>query len=270
MSGRVAGKVAVVTGAGRGQGRSHAVVLASEGADVVVLDACTEYDTIGYSMATEEDLHETARQVEQLGQRAVAIKVDVRDRANLQNAIDEAVQKLGRLDIVVANAGVCSWQTWDNTSEELWRDTLDVNLTGAWNTMTAGAKHLIAAGGGSIIAISSTAGSKGLPFLAPYVASKHGLVGVANALANELAIHHIRVNTVHPAGVNTPLITQNRGSLEPMIANNPDLGPVFMNALPVDLLESIDVSNAVLYLASDESRYVTGLQLKVDAGAANR
>jgi SDR family mycofactocin-dependent oxidoreductase len=270
MAGRVAGKVAFITGAGRGQGRSHAVRLAEEGADIIAVDICEDVPTVKYAMASKEELAETGRLVEALDRRVVTVKADVRDQDALREGVDAAVAELGRLDIVVANAGICTWQTWDQTAMDVWQDTLDINLTGVWNTLVVGAPHLIRAGGGSMIATSSTAGLKGLPFLGPYVAAKHGVVGIANALANELACHSIRVNTVHPTGVNTPLVTASLGNLDPMLEKNPNLGPLFMNALPVEILEPREISNAVLFLASDESSYVTGVQLSVDAGSTNR
>jgi len=265
MTGRVAGKVAFITGAGRGQGRSHAIRLAEEGADIIAIDIGRDYDTVGYPMATAADLAETVRAVEALDRRIVATQADVRDAAALKAAVDDGVAQLGRLDIVSANAGICTVQAWDEVTPAVWQDTLDTNLTGVWNTMVVSAPHLIAAGGGSIICTSSTAGIKGLPFLAPYVAAKHGVVGIAKTMANELARHHIRVNTVHPTGVDTPMGT-GLGGLEPLLTRDPNLGPIYMNTLPVEVVDARDISNAVLFLASDEARYVTGLEFTVDAG----
>jgi len=265
MTGRVEGKVAFITGAARGQGRSHAIRLAEEGADIIAVDACRDYDTVDYSMATEADLAETVKEVEALDRRIVATSVDVRDAAGLKKAVDDGVAQLGRLDIVCANAGICTVQSWDQVTPQIWQDTLDTNLTGVWNTMVVTAPHLIAAGGGSIICTSSTGGIKGLPFLAPYVAAKHGVVGIAKSMANELAQHKIRVNTVHPTGVDTPM-TAGLGGLGGLINSDPLLGPLFMNTFPVELVEPRDISNAVLFLASDEGRYVTGLEFTVDAG----
>jgi len=265
MTGRVEGKVAFVTGAARGQGRSHAVRLAEEGADVIAVDVCADYDSVAYPMATEADLAETVKQVEALDRRIVATVADVRDAAALKQAVDDGVAQLGRLDIVSANAGICTVQSWDEVTPQVWQDTLDTNLTGVWNTMVVAVPHLIAAGGGSIICTSSTAGIKGLPFLAPYVAAKHGVVGIARTMANELAQHKIRVNTVHPTGVDTPMVT-GLGGLDPLLNRDPDLGPIFMNTFPVEIVEPRDISNAVLFLASDEARYVTGLEFTVDAG----
>jgi SDR family mycofactocin-dependent oxidoreductase len=265
MAGRVAGKVAFITGAGRGQGRSHAIRLAEEGADIIAVDICQDYQTVGYSMSTEADLADTVKQVEALDRHIIARNADVRDAARLKQVLDEGVTELGKLDIVVANAGICTVQAWDEVTPAIWQDTLDTNLTGVWNTMIAAAPHLIANGAGSIICTSSTAGIKGLPYLAPYVAAKHGVVGIAKTMANELARHKIRVNTVHPTAVNTPMGT-GLGGIEPLLARDPDLGAIFMNTLPVDMVEPRDISNAVLFLASDEAQYVTGLEFTVDAG----
>jgi SDR family mycofactocin-dependent oxidoreductase len=265
MPGRVEGKVAFITGAARGQGRSHAVRLAEEGADIIAVDICRDYPTVGYSLATAADLAETVKAVEALDRRIVATQADVRDLAALTAAVNEGVAQLGRLDVVCANAGICTIQPWHEVTSAVWQDTLDTNLTGVWNTMVAAAPHLIAAGGGSIICTSSTAGIKGLPFLAPYVAAKHGVVGIARTMANELARHHIRVNTVHPTGVDTPMAA-GLGGLDPLIGTDQNLGPIFMNTLPVQSVDARDISNAVLFLASDESRYVTGLEFTVDAG----
>ncbi|MEV1329301.1 mycofactocin-coupled SDR family oxidoreductase [Micromonospora costi] len=265
MSGRVAGKVAFVTGAGRGQGRSHAIRLAEEGADIIAVDVLEDYATVGYGMSTEGDLAETAKQVEALDRRIVTAKADVRDAAALKAAVDEGVAQLGKLDIVCANAGICTVQAWDEVTPQIWQDTLDTNLTGVWNTMVVAVPHLIANGGGSIICTSSTAGIKGLPFLAPYVAAKHGVVGIARSMANELAKHKIRVNTVHPTGVQTPML-DGLGGLDPLITKDPNLGGIFVNTLPTEVVQPRDISNAVLFLASDEAQYVTGLEFTVDAG----
>jgi NAD(P)-dependent dehydrogenase (short-subunit alcohol dehydrogenase family) len=220
---------------------------------------------VPYGMGTQADLAETVKQVEALDRRIIARQADVRSAASLKRAVEEGVSELGKLDIVVANAGICTIQAWDEMTPEVWQDTLDTNLTGVWNTMVAGVPHLIAGGGGSIIATSSTAGIKGLPFLAPYVAAKHGVVGIAKTMANELASHKIRVNTIHPTGVNTPMADGLAG-LNEHIHRDPNLGPIYMNTLPVESVEARDISNAVLFLASDEAQYVTGLEFTVDAG----
>jgi SDR family mycofactocin-dependent oxidoreductase len=263
--GRVAGKVAFITGAGRGQGRSHAIRLAEEGADIIAVDILSDYDTVGYGMSTEADLAETVKAVEALDRRIIASKADVRDLGALRQAVDAGVAELGKLDIVCANAGICTVQAWDEVTPAVWQDTIDTNLTGVWNTLLVSIPHLLANGGGSIIATSSTAGIKGLPFLGPYVAAKHGVVGICRSLANELADKSIRVNTVHPTGVDTPMVA-GLGGLTTLIDKNPNLGPISMNGLPIEMVEPRDISNAVLFLASDEARYVTGLEFTVDAG----
>ena len=268
-TGRVAGKVALITGAARGQGRSHALRLAAEGADVIAVDICGPVDDIEYTTATPEDLATTARLVDEAGGRVVTHIVDVRDVGGMTDAVADGAARLGRLDIVVANAGVCSIQRWDEVTPELWDTVIDINLTGVWNTCVASIPHLLEAGGGSMILVSSAAGLKGQPFLTPYVASKHGLVGIMRSLSNELAAKHIRVNSLHPTGVDTPMLVGMVG-LTDRLEVNPELGPLFHNSLPVDLLQPEDISNAVLFLASDEARFVTGLTMTVDAGTTSR
>jgi len=269
VTGRVAGKVAFITGAARGQGRAHAIRLAEEGADIIAVDISRDYDTVPYSMATEADLAETVRAVEALDRRIVATQADVRDAAALKAAVDDGVAQLGRLDIACANAGIATVQSWDEVTPAIWQDTLDTNLTGVWNTVVASVPHLIAAGGGSIICTSSTAGIKGLPFFAPYVAAKHGVVGIARTMANELGRHRIRVNTVHPTGVDTPM-GQGLSRIDELRERQPETGSIYENTLPVETVDPRDISNAVLFLASDESRYVTGLEFTVDAGCTIR
>ena len=267
MAGRVEGKVAFITGAARGQGRSHALRLAEEGADIIAVDLCDDIPNVAYSSATEEDLAETVRQVEALDRRIIARKADVRDRDAMKSVIDAGVAELGRLDIVVANAGICVIAGWDETSVEVWDQTISTNLTGVWNTVQLTAPHLIAAGGGSMILTSSAAGLKGLPFLTPYVAAKHGVVGLMRAFATELAEHSIRVNTLHPTGVNTPMADpRTMEKFGPLLEAHPKLGPMMTNLLPIESTEARDQSNAVLFLASDESRYVTSMEMTVDAG----
>jgi len=269
MAGRVAGKVTFVTGAARGQGRSHAIRLAEEGADIIAVDILQDYETVSYGMGTEQDLADTVTAVAARGRKIIARKADVRDAAAIRQVVDEGVAEFGRLDVAVANAGICTVQAWDEVTPAVWQDTIDTNLTGVWHTIAAAVPHLIGNGGGSIICVSSTAGIKGLPFFTPYAAAKHGVVGLAKSMANELARHNIRVNTVHPTGVNTPMGT-GLGALHQLLAKDPNLGPIYMNALAVDPIEPRDVSNAVLFLASDEARYVTGLEFTVDAGCTIR
>ena len=266
--GRVEGKVVLITGAARGMGRSHAIRLAEEGADLVLVDACAPMPGIGYPMSTAADLEETVKAVEALDRRAIAHTVDVRDETALAAAIAESAEALGGLDAAVANAGVITAGTWDQTTAADWRTVVDVNLIGTWNTCVAAIPHILRRGGGSLVLISSAAGIKGSPLTTPYTATKHDVVGMSLALANELAASSVRVNTVHPTGVPTGMAP--REAHELLSGARADLGPIYQNALPVPLIEAVDVSNAVLYLVSDESRYVTGTQLKVDAGVTIR
>jgi SDR family mycofactocin-dependent oxidoreductase len=268
--GRVAGKVALVTGAARGQGRSHAVRLAEEGADVVITDVCHDIsDALPYSLASKEELEETAKLVAATGRRCVAVQADVRVVAEVQTAVEAARAEFGRLDIVVANAGVMSsGRAWE-LSEEEWDVIMDVNLKGVWNTTRAAIPWMISAeAGGSIVITSSAAGIRGHVPYAHYVASKHGVVGLMKALSNELAQHKIRVNTVHPTGVSDTGITVGV-PVEELAAREPLFALAAMNPL-APFVEPRDVSNAVLFLASDEARFVTGLQFTVDAGSTNK
>jgi SDR family mycofactocin-dependent oxidoreductase len=268
--GRVEGKVAFVTGAARGQGRAHAIRLAQEGANIIAIDRCDDLDTVPYPLANDDDLAETVRLVEETGASIIASKLDVRDLDGMSKAVTDGVAQFGHLDIVVANAGICTLQTWDDVTPAVWNDVIGINLTGVWNTCAASIPHLVNAGGGSLILTSSTAGLKGQPFLLPYAAAKHGVVGIMHVLTNELASHSIRVNTIHPTGVNTTMGTQSGGALAERIANDFTVGSIYMNSLPVEMVEPEDISNAVLFLASDEARYVTGLTMTVDAGSSAR
>ncbi|HEX3257894.1 MAG TPA: mycofactocin-coupled SDR family oxidoreductase [Pseudonocardia sp.] len=265
MAGRLEGKVALISGAARGQGRSHAVRLAQEGADIIAFDVCQQLPTVGYKMATPEDLKETAKQVEDLDRRIIAREADVRDAAAVKAVVEEGVAELGRLDVVSANAGIATFSenAW-SMEEDVWEETIAVNLTGVWKTLKAAIPAMIDAGnGGSIVITSSTAGIKGMAGIAHYDSSKHGVVGLMRTLAIELAQHSIRVNTVHPTGVNTPMVVNDYMAqflVDDFTAAN------MTNLLPVELVEAVDISNAVLWLASDEARYVTGTCLPVDAG----
>lgn len=272
MPGRVESKVAFITGAARGQGRSHALRLAEEGADIIAVDICAQLDSVPYAMATPEDLAETVRQVEALDRRIVATQADVRDAGALKNALDSGVAELGRLDIVCANAGIFSFSE-TGLDQQAWRDMIDINLTGVWNTTSAAVPHLVDGGrGGSMILTSSTAGLKGFPNFAHYVSAKHGVVGLMRTLAVELAPHNIRVNSVHPTSVDTDMIHNDATyRLFAPDIENPTRDQVAerfgaMNALPINWVEPRDISNAVLFLASDEARYITGVTLPVDAG----
>ena len=270
MPGRLEGKVALVSGAARGQGRSHAVRLAEEGADIVAFDVCRQLDTVEYPLAGSEDLKETVRLVEGLDRRIIAREADVRDTAALDALVAEAVAAFGRLDIVCANAAITGFvdNTWSITDEQ-WAQMIGINLTGVFTTVRAAAPAMIEAGHGGCIAItSSSAGTKGMVNLGHYSAAKHGVVGLARTLANELAPHSIRVNTLHPTGVNTPFI--NNDHIRGFIEAHPDWSANMANALPVDMVEPVDISNAIVWLASEEGRYVTGVALPIDAGFAQR
>jgi SDR family mycofactocin-dependent oxidoreductase len=273
MTPRLQDKVAVITGAARGQGRSHAVRLAQEGADIIAVDICDDVETVPYRGASPADLKETVAQVEALDRRIVAFEADVRDFEALQSGITDGVARLGRLDIVAANAGIAATGAGTlHLSEFEWRTMLDVNLTGVWNTVRAAVPHILEGGrGGSVILTSSAAGLKGYANVGHYVAAKHGVVGLMKSLAIELGPQSIRVNSVHPTQVNTEMI------MNPTFfalftgdaaATEADFAKVSqsLHMLPTPWVEAVDISNAVLFLASDESRYVTGMRLQVDAG----
>ncbi|MCG3754000.1 mycofactocin-coupled SDR family oxidoreductase [Amycolatopsis sp. Poz14] len=267
--GKLEGKVAFITGAARGQGRSHAVRLAEEGADIVALDICAQIESVSYPMATREDLQETAKQVEALGRRVVTAEADVRDVAALRSVTDQAVGELGPIDIVVANAGIVAFGTPED--DRIFADTVTNNLVGAWNTAHVVAPAMIERGaGGSIVFTSSMQGlsgrgGDGSAAVTGYAASKHGIVGVMRSLAYWLAPHRIRVNSVHPTGVDTPMLANE--VIGTWFAQNPAVAAMAANHMPVEMVESADISNAVLYLVSDDGRYVTGATLPVDAGA---
>ncbi|OBF09394.1 3-ketoacyl-ACP reductase [Mycobacterium sp. ACS4054] len=262
--GRVAGKRFLITGAARGMGRGHALRLAEEGADLILVDLCRSLPEVEYPLATEDDLTETVSLVRDLGRRCIGRVVDVRDEAQLRSVVDDGVGELGGLDGAVANAGVLTVASWDKTTADQWRTVVDVNLIGVWNTCAAAIPHLLERGGGSLVNISSAGAIKGFPLQTPYTAAKYGVVGLTRALANELAAQNVRVNTVLPTGVPTGMVPPSFGPL--LGEQRPDLIPIFVNAMPTPAVEPADVSSAVLFLLSDESRYVTGLEFKVDAG----
>lgn len=273
MAGRVAGKVAFITGAARGQGRSHAVRLAEEGADIIAVDAFKDIDTVPYPMASEDDMAETVRMVEATGQRIVSSAADVRDYDSLKQAVELGVAELGHLDIVSANAGILSFGAADELSEETWGEMLDINLSGVWRTAKAAIPQLVSQGtGGSIILTSSVAGLRSYGGVGHYVSAKHGVVGLMKTLAQELAEHHIRVNTVNPTQVDTPMVQNQEmyNLFSPEIENptKDDFAQASGDSIlyPIPWVEAIDVSNAVLFLASEESRYITGVALPVDGG----
>ncbi|KAA9151836.1 mycofactocin-coupled SDR family oxidoreductase [Amycolatopsis acidicola] len=276
--GSLDGKVALVTGAARGQGRSHAVRLAHEGADLIILDICGKVPTTAYHGATSADLAETARYIEKAGRKVVAREADVRDLAGLSKAVAEGVAELGRLDVVVANAGVFSSAPVHELTEEQWDTMIDVNLSGVWKTVRATVPTLIEQGtGGSIVLISSTGGTQGFPNFAHYVAAKHGVIGLTRSIANELGAQGIRCNAIQPTSVLTDMIDHEamyrlfRPDLEsPTHEDFREACQAGMNVLPIPWVEPRDISAAVAWLASDESRYVTGISLPVDAGAIGK
>ena len=274
--GRVAGKVAFVTGAALGQGRSHAVRLAQEGADIIAIDVCKRIvQTSPIPAATPEDLAETADLVKSHNRQIFTAEVDVRDYDGLKAAVDAGVDQLGRLDIIVANAGIGNGgQTLDKTSEADWTAMIDINLGGVWKSVKAGVPHILAGGrGGSIILTSSVGGLKAYPHCGHYVAAKHGVVGLMRTFAVELGAQNIRVNSVHPTNVNTPLF-MNDGTMRLFRPDLENPGPDDMkvvgqlvHTLPIGWVEPEDIANAVLFLASDEARYITGVTLPVDGGS---
>ena len=268
--GRFSGKVAFITGAARGQGRAHAIRLAEEGADVVISDICAAVPTNGVAPATAEDLEETVSLVEKTGQRVLSRTVDVRDLDALSELGNDAVAELGHIDIVVANAGILNWGNAWELSSQAWDELIAVNLTGVFHTIRATVPHMIKQGtGGSIILTSSSAGLKGQPFTLAYTAAKHGVVGITRGLANELGEYDIRVNSIHPAGVETEMMKVD-GLFQMIQKHAETLGPLFMNTLPHFSMKAEAVSAVVAWLASDESRYLTGAQIPIDLGSTNR
>ncbi|WP_068268764.1 mycofactocin-coupled SDR family oxidoreductase [Aldersonia kunmingensis] len=276
--GQLEGKVALVTGAARGQGRSHAVRLAEEGADVIALDICADLATTSYHGSRIEDLDETARLVEKTGRRIHTAVADVRDLQSLENVVAEGIAELGRLDTVVANAGIFSSAPLHELSETQWSEMIDINLTGVWKTMRATIPTLIEQGdGGSIVLISSTGGLQGFPNFAHYVAAKHGVTGLARTASNELGQYRIRCNSIHPTSVLTDMIDHEamyklfRPDLEnPTHEDFREACQTGMNVLPIPWLDPVDISNAVVWLASDAARHVTGIALPIDAGALSK
>jgi (+)-trans-carveol dehydrogenase len=274
MPGRAEGKVAFITGAGRGQGRSHAVRLAQEGADIIAIDICHDVEG-ALPMATADDLAETAKMVEALDRRIITSQADVRDFDALKASVDAGVAELGRLDIIIANAGIASIggpvEAMDAAN---WQHTIDINLTGLWNTARVGVPHIQAGGrGGSIVLTSSVGGMHALPNMSHYVSAKHGVVGLMRSLAVELGQQNIRVNSVHPTNVNTPMF-MNEGTFKlfrPDVENPgpDDVLPIaqMMHVLPIGWVEPEDISNAIVFLVSDEARFITGVTLPIDGGS---
>ena len=275
--GRVAGKVALVSGAARGQGRSHAIRLAEEGADIIAFDRCEPLDTVPYELATESDLNETVKAVEALDRRIVVRKLDVRDSKGLASLVEEGVSAFGRLDLVAANAGIMPLQSFVDTTDEVWDDVVGTNLTGVFKTVRAALPVMLAGGrGGSIVITSSTAGAKGLAHTAPYTAAKHGVIGLTKVIANEYGQYWIRANALLPTSVGTDMIF-NQATYSIMTGGVPDAtqemaapGFASLNTLPIPWIEPIDVSNALVWLCSDEARYISGASLSVDAGCIQK
>jgi (+)-trans-carveol dehydrogenase len=274
MTGRVEGKVAFITGAARGQGRAHAVRLAEEGADIIAIDICKQIDSVQIPLSTPEDLAETADLVKGLNRRIYTAEVDTRDFDALKAAVDAGVEQLGRLDIIVANAGIGNGgATLDKTSEGDWTDMIDVNLGGVWKTVKAGVPHILAGGrGGSIILTSSVGGLKAYPHTGHYVAAKHGVVGLMRTFAVELGAQNIRVNSVHPTNVNTPLF-MNDGTMKLFRPDLENPGPEdmkvvgqLMHTLPIGWVEPEDIANAVLFFSSPLSDFITGQAINVSGG----
>jgi SDR family mycofactocin-dependent oxidoreductase len=270
------GKVAFITGAAHGQGRSHALTLAGAGADIIAIDLCENLDSISYAQGTPEELAETVELVEKLDRRIIATKADVRDLAAVKKAVDDGVAELGRLDIVLASAGVISLAPADEVTEEMWDVVVDTNMGGVFKTVLASIPHLKAnKNGGSIVLTSSNAGEKGLGNLVHYVAAKHGVVGMMKTLAVELGPFNIRVNSVLPTATNTVLLQNQemysafRPDITDREANRDDFAEAArtLHVLPIPWVQPQDISNAILFLVSDAARYVTGAELPVDAGS---
>jgi SDR family mycofactocin-dependent oxidoreductase len=272
--GKLDGKVALITGAARGQGRAHAVGLAAEGADIVAIDLCSQVDTVAYPMATPDDLAETVKLVEDKDRRIIAAEGDVRDLGVLRGLVSGARSELGRLDIILPNAGIMPTIGERGDDDQAFYDAIDIMLTGVWHTIRAALPVLIEQGeGGSIIITSSTAGLRGLTThleagSVGYAAAKHGVVGIMRAYANLLGRHSIRVNTVHPTGVNTPMVAN--AQFAAYAEEHPEVMGLMQNLLPVPLIEPEDITRAIIWLASDDGRYVTGATIPVDAGFTAR
>jgi SDR family mycofactocin-dependent oxidoreductase len=272
--GRLDNKVAFITGAAHGQGRAHAVRFAEEGADIIAVDILEHIDTVHYELGTQEDLDETVRQVEALDRRIVTAKADVRDLAALTAAVDKGVAELGRLDFIICNAGISNIKPALEITETDWDDVVDIDQKGIFLTVKAGLPHILAHGeGGAIIITSSAAGLHAFSGLAHYASAKHGVVGLMRVLAVEFGPQKIRVNTIHPTQVNTPMLMNSYSyRLFCPDVENPtkeDFEPrsQAMHTLPVPYVEGVDIANAAVFLCSDEARYITGATLPVDAGA---
>jgi SDR family mycofactocin-dependent oxidoreductase len=275
--GRFDGKVVLITGGARGQGRSHAVRFAREGADVAFCDIASQLDTVPYPMAKPDDLAETVRLVEDLDRRCVAVQADVRERGQVDAFAEQARTELGRIDFLLANAGIFTFSTVAEMDDRMWREMIDTNLTGVFNAMRAVLPTMITQGYGRIVATSSMAGKMGYPNVGHYCAAKWGVIGLVKSVAQEVGAHGVTVNAVCPTGVDTTMI-QNEAAYRLFLpdAENPtreDAAPAFqgLNAMPVPWVQPSDISDAMAFLCSDEARYITGETIAVAAGqnAAN-
>lgn len=274
--GRLTGRVALITGAARGQGRCHAVCLAKEGADIVAVDLCKDQPELNYQQGTPDDLAETVHLVEQLGRRIVARAGDVRDQAAMDSVVAEGIAEFGKIDILVSNVGIANQRAAHELTDKQWDDILGTNLVGAFHAAKAVIPHMVERRSGSIVFVSSTVGLRGVPGMAHYGASKHGIQGLMLSLANELGPSGIRVNSVNPGTVNTPM-AMNETLLKMFIPDveqpsEEDAARAYstLTLLPAPWVEPEDVSNAVLWLASDEARFVSGVAIPVDAGQLAR
>lgn len=270
--GKLEGKVALITGGARGQGRSHALAFSREGAKVVICDVAEQLPTVPYPLASEDDLSRTARMVEETGGECLAVRADVRDGAKMREVVERGVSEFGGVDVLVANAGIESFGAACELTDEQWDEMLAVNLTGVWKSCRAVIPHMMERGSGVVLITSSIAGLRGLSNQAHYCAAKHGVVGLMRSMAIELAPHGIRVNTVHPSSVDTPIIKNQAmytlfgGGRED--ATLEEVTPAFrdLNLMDTPWMQPEDISNAMLFLASDDARYVTGTTFTVDAG----